>query len=72
MSRLLGLPPNDPIIEIELNDIRANLQAELELGESSWADCFKNGPNKALFRTLTGTALQACVSRPRALSVSEY
>jgi len=32
---------------------------EEELGESSYIDCFKNGPNKILFRTLTGIFLQA-------------
>jgi len=59
LARLLSAPETDPEIQAELEDIKANLRMEEELGESSYIDCFKNGPNKILFRTLTGIFLQA-------------
>jgi len=59
MARLLSLHPHDPDVEIELNDIRANLRAEEELGSGSYADCFKRGPSQILTRTMTGIFLQA-------------
>lgn len=31
----------------------------MELGESSYADCFKAGPNKIALRTLSGIFIQA-------------
>jgi sugar porter (SP) family MFS transporter len=58
LSRLTSLKYDDPDLEIELNDIRANLEEELKLGQSSYADCFKNGHNKIAFRTLTGISIQ--------------
>jgi len=59
LSRLLSTPESDPEIQAELEDIKANLRMEEELGESSYVDCFKNGRNKILLRTLTGIFLQA-------------
>jgi SP family sugar:H+ symporter-like MFS transporter len=59
LSRLLSAPETDPDLQAELEDIKANLRMEEELGESSYADCFKNGPNKILLRSLTGIFLQA-------------
>ncbi|KZT27740.1 MFS monosaccharide transporter [Neolentinus lepideus HHB14362 ss-1] len=59
LSRLTALDINDPEVETELADIRANLKAEEELGEHSYLDCFRNGPNKIGFRTMTGVLLQA-------------
>ncbi|KAL5633294.1 hypothetical protein ACGC1H_003704 [Rhizoctonia solani] len=59
LARLLSLHPEDPEVETELNDIRANLRAEEELGSGSYADCFKQGPNKILTRVMTGIFLQA-------------
>ncbi|KAG8745651.1 hypothetical protein FRC10_007348 [Ceratobasidium sp. 414] len=59
LARLLSLHPEDPEVETELNDIRANLRAEEELGTGSYADCFKQGPNKILTRVMTGIFLQA-------------
>ncbi|KIK04188.1 hypothetical protein K443DRAFT_130988 [Laccaria amethystina LaAM-08-1] len=38
MSRLTGLKNTDPELEVELDEIRANLEAEIALGESSYAD----------------------------------
>ncbi|KAL0961554.1 hypothetical protein HGRIS_006493 [Hohenbuehelia grisea] len=59
LSRLTSLPPNDPIVEAELDDIRANLEAERALGESSYLDCFRSSNNKLALRTLTGIFIQA-------------
>lgn len=59
LARLLSLHPEDPEVETELNDVRANLRAEEELGSGSYLDCFKQGPNKILTRTMTGIFLQA-------------
>ncbi|TFY82836.1 hypothetical protein EWM64_g1179 [Hericium alpestre] len=59
LSRLTGLPADHEDVTIELDEIRANLHAEEELGESSYLDCFKPGYNKILFRTLTGIFIQA-------------
>jgi SP family sugar:H+ symporter-like MFS transporter len=60
MGRLLALPHDSPEVEYELNEVRAALKIEEELGESSWFDCFKSSPNKIRLRTLTGIGLQAC------------
>ena len=59
MSRLTGLPTNDPDVETELNEIRANLKEEEELGESSYLDCFRPSHNKIALRTLSGIFIQA-------------
>ncbi|KIP08805.1 hypothetical protein PHLGIDRAFT_87669 [Phlebiopsis gigantea 11061_1 CR5-6] len=59
LSRLTALDPSDPEVEVELNDIRANLREEQELGESSYADCFKASHNKIALRTLSGIFIQA-------------
>lgn len=54
LSRLLGVPTEHQDVQLELEDIKANLRMEEEVGQSSYLDCFKMGPNKILFRTLTG------------------
>lgn len=59
LSRLTGLPENDPSVEAELADIQANLDAERALGESSYLDCFRFNHNKIGYRTLTGIFIQA-------------
>ncbi|PVF97964.1 putative monosaccharide transporter [Serendipita vermifera] len=59
LARLLGTTPDDVDVQTELEDIKANLRMEEEVGENSYIDCFKMGPNKILFRTLTGIFLQA-------------
>lgn len=46
-------------MESELDEIRANLEAELRLGETSYIDCFRGGPNRIALRTLTGIFIQA-------------
>jgi sugar porter (SP) family MFS transporter len=59
LQRLTSLPANDPLVELELADIRANLEAEAAIGTSSYADCFRGTENKIRFRTLTGIFVQA-------------
>jgi len=59
LGRLLSASPEDPVVETELMDIRAAQRAEEELGSGSYADCFKQGPNKILTRVMTGVFLQA-------------
>jgi sugar porter (SP) family MFS transporter len=59
LSRLISLPPDHPELQSELDEIRISYQKEKELGESSYADCFRPGPNKILLRTLTGIFIQA-------------
>lgn len=58
MKRLTGLEAGDPELEAELDEIRANLEAERALGESSYADCFKASHNRIAMRTMTGIAIQ--------------
>ncbi|KAG8755415.1 hypothetical protein FRC14_004065 [Serendipita sp. 396] len=59
LGRLLSVPDDHPDVQVEIEDIKANLRMEEEIGQSSYADCFKMGPNKVLLRTLTGIFLQA-------------
>lgn len=50
---------DDPTIEQDLDEIRFNLKQEEEIGQSTYADCFRDGGNRILLRTLTGIFLQA-------------
>ncbi|OCH87378.1 MFS monosaccharide transporter [Obba rivulosa] len=59
LSRLTSLDPTDPEVEIELNEIRAALHEEEQLGESTYLDCFKPSHNKIILRTLSGIFIQA-------------
>lgn len=59
LARLTSTDATDPAIDAELDLIRQNLEAELAMGESSYADCFKSGNTKILLRTLTGIFIQA-------------
>jgi sugar porter (SP) family MFS transporter len=59
LSRLTGYRTTDPEVQLELDEIRTNLEAELALGESSYLDCFKFTQNKIALRTLTGIFIQA-------------
>ena len=59
LARITSLPESDPEVELEIQDIKAALKEEEELGETGYADCFKNTPNKILLRTLTGIFIQA-------------
>jgi len=60
LGRVLGLDASDPEVAAEVAEIRANFEAELSLGESSYIDCFRSSSgNKIAFRTLTGIFIQA-------------
>jgi len=59
LGRLLGLSPDAPEVQQELDDIRANLEEERRIGETGYIDCFRPGPNKLPLRTLTGIFIQA-------------
>ena len=59
LSRLISLPPDHPELQAELDQIRLSFQQEMEIGESSYADCFRSGHNKIRLRTLTGIFIQA-------------
>ena len=59
LSRLTSLPQDHPEIQTELDEIRAALKEEEELGESSYMDCFRFTHNKIFFRTMTGIFIQA-------------
>ena len=59
LSRLISLPPDHPELRRELGEIRFAFQQEKQMGESSYADCFRSGHNKILLRTLTGIFIQA-------------
>nr|CAD1814642.1 monosaccharide transporters [uncultured fungus] len=59
LSRLISLPPDHPELQAELDEIRTAFQHEKEMGESSYADCFRATDNKILLRTLTGIFIQA-------------
>ncbi|KAI9063951.1 AmMst-1 [Trametes sanguinea] len=59
LSRLRSLPVDDPIVQCELAEITAALEAEREMGQSSYIDCFRSTHNKIALRTFTGIALQA-------------
>ena len=58
LSRLISLPPDHPETRAELDEIRASLEREKELGESSYLDCFRSTDNKIFLRTLTGMSIQ--------------
>jgi len=59
LARLTSLPPDDPEVLFELEEVRLNLKREEELGESSYLDCFRSSDSRMRFRTLTGIFLQA-------------
>jgi len=59
LCRITGLSKDDRLIQSELDEIRANLEAERALGTSTYLDCFKLTDNKILLRTLTGIFIQA-------------
>jgi len=59
LSRLIRLPPDDPVIRAEIKLIQDNLEAKLALGQTSYLDCFKPSHNKIALRTTTGILIQA-------------
>lgn len=59
MGRLFSVEPSHPAVQSELAIIEENLRLEEEIGQSSYLDCFREGGNSILLRTLTGIFLQA-------------
>lgn len=59
LTRITGLPGDAVQLQAELQEIKANLEAELALGTNTYLDCFKLTDNKILLRTLTGIFIQA-------------
>jgi MFS family permease len=55
LGRIRRLPADDPAIQAELAEIKANNDFEVSLGQGSYLDCFR-GP--ILKRQFTGMALQ--------------
>jgi hypothetical protein len=55
LGRIRRLPADDPVIQAELAEIKANHDFEVSLGQGSYLDCFR-GP--ILKRQFTGMALQ--------------
>lgn len=58
LGRLTGLPATDPVVELEIADIKTNMRAEAEMSGSTYADCFKASKNRMGLRTWTGVLLQ--------------
>jgi len=60
LVRVRGQPAESEYIRAELAEIQANLEYELSISQSSWADCFRGGwhPSSNLYRVAVGTALQ--------------
>ncbi|KZP01419.1 MFS monosaccharide transporter, partial [Calocera viscosa TUFC12733] len=56
---LLSLSPDDPAVQGELDDVRANWIEERQMAGTSWFALFSWGPSRILFRTFVGTSLQA-------------
>ncbi|KAI8978166.1 AmMst-1 [Trametes punicea] len=59
LSRLRSLPVDNPVVQSELEEIASALDAEREIGQNSYLDCFRSTHNKIALRTFTGIALQA-------------
>lgn len=59
LSRLRSLPMTHPVVVAELEEITAALEAEREIGQNTYIDCFRSTHNKIALRTCTGIALQA-------------
>ncbi|PBK72410.1 MFS monosaccharide transporter [Armillaria solidipes] len=59
LSRLTGLPADHPDLEADIIEIRANLEEEQAMGETSYLDCFRNTKNRMALRTWTGILIQA-------------
>ena len=46
LGSLLRLPPDHPIVQQELAEVKANFEEEQALGENSYLDCFRPSKNK--------------------------
>ncbi|KAK9367372.1 general substrate transporter [Lipomyces kononenkoae] len=58
LGRLHRLPPDHPLITEELLEIQSNNEYEMQFGQSSYIDCFKND-GRQLYRIMVGTTIQA-------------
>jgi len=59
LARLNSTSVDDPETVSQLAEIKANLEYEQSFGKVGYAECFMQGKNKHLLRTLTGISLQA-------------
>lgn len=58
LGRLMSLPASSPEVEAEAVEISTALSVELQVGKSTYLDCFKNTENRNGLRTWTGILLQ--------------
>jgi len=59
LAKLLSAEPDDSEVAAEFSEIATNLSIELQAGETSYLDCFRNGEGRNRLRVLTGIALQS-------------
>jgi sugar porter (SP) family MFS transporter len=59
LGRVLRASIDSPEVKAEYEEIEANLRHEQSLGQTSYIDCFRNGPGHNRLRVLTGIFLQA-------------
>ena len=59
LGRVLRAPVDSAEVKAEYEEIEANLRHEQSVGQTSYLDCFRNGPGRNRLRVLTGIFLQA-------------
>ena len=59
LARVLRADIDSAEVKGEYDEIEANLRHEESLGQTSYIDCFRNGPGRNRLRVLTGIFLQA-------------
>lgn len=59
MQRLVGSGATDHEVQGEISIIQASIEAEERLGNTGYAGLFKKSSSRTLFRTFTGTTIQA-------------
>jgi MFS transporter, SP family, sugar:H+ symporter len=59
LSRVLRADIDSTEVKAEYEEIEANLLHEESVGQTSYLDCFRNGPGRNRMRVLTGIFLQA-------------
>jgi MFS family permease len=67
LSKLRRLPVDDPAIQAELAEVRANHEFEMSLGNGSYIDCFRPPLLKRQFTGMALQALQQLTGKPLAL-----
>ncbi|KAM0750877.1 AmMst-1 [Meredithblackwellia eburnea MCA 4105] len=58
LARLSRLPMDSPEVQADCDKILAGLALEKEAGQTSYIDCFRNGPGRNAFRTWSGILIQ--------------